>query len=274
MSNPPTYGISFDPLFHQLVHEGHIIHACITNGFNELLKARVGALGHFYAAFFNLAIAVERLGKLVFVLDHFATHLSPPAGDEVRKFSHDLEKLHKSAAEIAVRRGYSFAADFGGSAMEQRLLGFLAKIANGARYASLDAITGKSWVPPLADWSDILAQIIQTDMPRSERDQVLGEAVVTWNEIYSRLIVVAHDLKGNFMDASQYVFQSLMHPRATPYAVWRFARLIVPLTECVSKLASDVRKVPGSGLQIPHMDEFFEFLVPDKAYVVEKKQWP
>ena len=53
--------------------------------------------------------------------------------------------------------------------------------------------------------------------------------------------------------------------------------LILPITELLSKLASQARRISinkgATDMAIPHMDEFYDFLCMDQDYVISTESW-
>jgi hypothetical protein len=77
-----------------LTLEGHLFHASLTNGLTALRAASIHQKGTFYAAFFNLSIGLERLMKVVLVIDHMARNsMNPPSDRVLRQHGHDLVML-------------------------------------------------------------------------------------------------------------------------------------------------------------------------------------
>jgi hypothetical protein len=63
----------FPNSFLLLQQEGYLIRTSLAQGLTLLRSANLGETGHYYGAFFGLSIALERLLKVIIILDHMAT---------------------------------------------------------------------------------------------------------------------------------------------------------------------------------------------------------
>ena len=62
-----------------------------------------------------------------------------------------------------------------------------------------------------------------------------------------------------------------------PYVLWNLVILVLPITELVSQLAVEARRISAKrgtvNMIIPHMDEFYDFLYLDQEYVISRESW-
>ena len=119
---------------------------CFKSSLCGLRSAPSGEPGPFYSAFFNYAIGLERLLKVILMLDHWHNKRKFPDNDKLKKYGgksgHNLAMLHESMLPLFpkyhVERNKTWELD----AINKDLLNFLADFANGSRYFNLDQLSG------------------------------------------------------------------------------------------------------------------------------------
>ena len=271
--------MSFDPIFFLMQREGLITRPCICTAFNELLGAGVSQKGRYYIAFFQLAIGIERAEKLVIILDHMIKNeLAPPGEKATRKHKHDLLLLHDNAKAVAGSRSITKSISFELKPLHRRMLQFLTEFANGARYANLDALaSGKSTKEPLVEWNGIMDDIFKEDLSEAEKASIIQAAAAQTSLMTGRAVVLAHDLTNNSLSVESMIQQELFMKATAPYVLWNLVILVLPITELVSQLAVEARRISAKrgtvNMIIPHMDEFYDFLYLDQEYVISRESW-
>jgi hypothetical protein len=271
--------MSFDPAFFLMQREGYITRSCICTAFNELLSATVNQKGRYYTSFFQLAIGIERTQKLAIILDHMIDkNLHPPGENAIRRFSHDLLKLHDKASSIAKSRAITAMISFDLKPLHHRMLAFVSDFANGARYANLTALaSGHLPKDPLEDWEDIMWNTFREDVDEEKNQSILQEAAERASVMQDCSTVMAHDLKSRPLNVSTMILLELWLELVSPYILWNLVTLILPITDLVCRLADELRDICASKgikeMTIPHMDEFYDFLCLDQEYVLSRKSW-
>jgi len=269
----------FDPVFFLMQREGFISRSCICTAFNELLGATVNQKGGYYIAFFQLAIGIERTQKMAIILDHMIDHqLKRPGLNTVKKYGHDLLRLHEHARSIAQRRSITQSISFEMKPLHRRMLNFLTVFANGARYANLDALaSGTSPEEPLVEWNAILWEIFKGDLPEEKKASILQEADARTSLMQGRTVVMAHDLENKPLTVGSMILLELLLKTIGPYVLWNLVILILPITELVSRLAAEAQRISvkkgTTDMTIPQMDEFYDFLCLDQNYVLSRVSW-
>jgi hypothetical protein len=267
----------FDQLFFLMQREGYITRSCVCTAFNELLAAQIDEKGRYYIAFFQLAIGIERTEKLAIILDHMIENeLKPPGSLAIRKFGHDLGKLYDSAKNIAQTRSRTKSISFELVPLHARMLRFLADFANGARYANLDALaSGDSYKEPLVEWRAITREIFDRQLPEGEKAHLRRQAADLSSFMEGRAVVMAHDLATEPLSVESMIALELEMKANAPYVLWHLLNLIRPLTDLVSGLSAEARRIAAKeGMKemvIPHMDEFYEYLCLDQNDVLSRE---
>ena len=100
---------SEDPVFRALLRESALIAEHLGIGATALGKASFGDAAAYYAqAFFALSVGIERGAKLALSINAALNeHGSFLAGEDLRRFGHDLDRLLHAVEEVAKERELS-----------------------------------------------------------------------------------------------------------------------------------------------------------------------
>src|SRR5262249_50693073 len=134
----------FTPQWNALGREADIAAQSISAGLGTLRRANYAQTGFYSHAFFSLSIGLERLLKLIFLIDHALQNggAFPSEGDLRNSFGHDLEKLFAHAMAVHRRMpkpDERYELPPGDLAFE--VLRFLAAFAKTTRYYNLAYLT-------------------------------------------------------------------------------------------------------------------------------------
>lgn len=272
--------MSFSALFLSLQQEGFLIRSSICTGLTELRNANLGERGRYYTAFFQLAIALERFTKLALILDYMvANDLTPPGGQAVRGYGHDISSLFAKAQAIATAHGYPIAGDFKIGQIESAILNYLSEFAQTARYANLDALaSGARGINPLARWHEVLIEIVRLHVSQKRLARIEQEAAEAAEVLEGILLVRAHDLSDLPLTQQAWLAQPQIYSLAARHATWYCFKLFSLLKDLVRSLTHDAidldLKRQSQIANIPEMSDFFDFLWADRDTVLRKKKWP
>jgi hypothetical protein len=155
-------------LFVHLQNEAQLANNALLNGLSEIADADFSDYkkGKFYSGTFQLGIALERIFKLIIILNHMKNNkLTPPTSKEIKKDGHDISTLYKKVKEIAEEKKLknNFLRE---DNYELGIIITLSKIAETARYYNLNKLknANTSSQSPFKDWDgeNPLHAIIQT----------------------------------------------------------------------------------------------------------------
>lgn len=272
--------MGFSQIFFLLQQECYLIDSCLTTGLTALRNAHVGDKGRFYSAFFNLAGGLERLMKLVIVLDHM-THnqLKAPSTKEMRACGHDLLTLYSIVGRVANSSAPTPFTPLVPSSTGYRILQLLSEFADGTRYANLNQLSGSSiGTDPLTKWNHILLLIIETEVSERQRSKVQIQSAQIVDVLGGSSFTIAHDLERRPMSFENIFAEPRLHELAARSAVWHLVQLIAAIREVVVAVG-DSATVVGQAqttnvMNIPMMNEFLTFAWLNKAWVMKKKRWP
>jgi len=98
----------FPETFTLLQNEGYLMQGCLKASLNGILAGTNAQPGPLYAAFFNYAIEMERLLKILLLLDRWHLERQFLTNDELKAKGHTLQNLHQDVLSRPVpsdRRG-------------------------------------------------------------------------------------------------------------------------------------------------------------------------
>ncbi|MFE7634470.1 hypothetical protein ACFU7Z_10655 [Kitasatospora sp. NPDC057518] len=171
-----------------LVQEASLSEQSIGIGLSYMRKANADHPGFYYGAFFNYTIGLERLMKLVMLVEHrVRVGEFPGSTDFKRTYGHDLEKLFESVRAVRESAEQSnFQYELPSSPLVAVAMSALADFAKFDRYHGLDVLTGSPKAKPLdpvARWFEeigrpFLAGRSQRHAQRDEEEGRLLDALL------------------------------------------------------------------------------------------------
>lgn len=274
----------FTPTWYLLQQEGFLAQSCLCNGLTALRQANLGdGKGRFYSAFFELSIGLERVLKLVLILDHMARQqLQPPDTKTVKNHGHKLSALFDAAKTISTARGITALDDFPDDSLPMVMLHFLNEFAHTeGRYSNINQLTKQgrqASTDPIARWGDIASQIMQTHAKPSERQHAKDAETAAEMAFGESAISLINDLDQQPLDVAALHARAAELDIAAKYAVLAMVTLVAALREVVGSLCKCVWQVQSAIVSdigvVPDMRQFFAFASADKQYAMRKKRWP
>ena len=279
---PPTQadtkGAMLNPQFYLLAQECDLAKAALLGAFTAFSYMDVAKPGTMYSAFFQAATGLERLMKLVIVIDHNVKNdLSNPTDNQLRAVGHDLVVLYDRCASIA--NDISLAAPpwfQKEDDLERKMLVFLSRFAKGARYYNLDMIVGQKRSPdPISEWVLIHQSIAEEHIPYKKRVKLNEEAIRYCDSLKAYGFVRWHD--GQYIPFVDACYLSSLLENGNPYCVWTLVCILKPFYELLDALCARAHNMEiAKGIEgpvIPHTTEFFPFFLTTLDLVKRRKAW-
>lgn len=154
------------PEWHAIRRECILARDLIGSGATALGNANYAdKLGQYYTAFFGLSVGIERLCKLVLVVDHALKHQGVmPAESVVRKYGHSLTKLLNTVDQLALESGVRLTYQRPKDTIALSIVGCLDSFADArrGRYANFGSLDTPSLNSdePIQNWWEIVAVTI------------------------------------------------------------------------------------------------------------------
>ena len=273
--------MSFGPAFAALQSEGFLAQGCLAAGLTALRNAQFPDKASFYTGFFQLSVALERVLKLVLIVEHMRNNsFRPPSKADIERFRHKLGRLYEECEQIAQSIGVtSFQVPSPGS-LEGKILDFLSEFATKSRYYNLDSLqsTPSGYGDPLKAWDEILFNVLETDVPASKRHHRVAQAKAIHGLLEDSICVRQHGMDGRLLSSEAAFVLPAEHEIAAPYAMVRIFAVIRPALSLLGEIArrafEDNMRVDRNTHHIPLMHEFFQLFDGTAAEIRRKKRWP
>ena len=157
------------PEWHFIRQEAMLVRQLIGAGATAIGQANyANKKGEYYRAFFELSVGMERLAKLILVVDYALTHAGKlPDEKHVRQFGHDLKSLFAVVEQVSTTRAlkldYPRPSDAVATAIIENLDAFAD--AKRGRYANFGALANPQTAQhePIAKWWTGVAEAILQD---------------------------------------------------------------------------------------------------------------
>jgi hypothetical protein len=266
----------FSPQFRALAQEGHLSSNALLAGFEGVATSDFDRPGTIYAALFNLATGLERMMKLIFIVEHKASNnLANPTPSKLRKFSHSLIELYEWAKAEGEVYGITDSW-YSVQSTHYDVLAFLSDFALGTRYHNLDTLVGaKESVDPLIRWFELHMEIAKSGISQTRQEKLMTKC----REFCERNSLLGWQVgfRGQYDLQIDIIFQHALALRSRGHCVWLILEIIKPLYRLLDRLCVKVDQLERSrGDQIcdvPYLIEFFPFGLTTREAALRRKAW-
>lgn len=260
----------FEKDYRLLAQEGHLTRSSLLGGINSIRNANIddSRRGLFYSGLFELSIGIERLMKIVVLLEYkINNNFQSPTNSQLKNFGHNLLDLYAKCEEIA--SGYELNIKVQLDSLQMEILTSLSAFAKGSRYYNLDELTSSNInVDPIAKWLCIIEEHI------SELRSDVLEKLQTRALKFGNVDSWQQNIDGEWITTCDFHYLLQATEKASYHVVWSIIRLLHPF---YFLLKAQTRKLHAmqntSSPDIPYMYEFFPFFLIKKKIVLRKKQW-
>ena len=261
-----------------LQNEGFLMQNCIRTSLAGLRTWRTEDKGAFYGAFFGLTIGLERLLKVLILLDHWNRSRQFLTDSELKAHCHDIERLYGSVENLFPQYGVVRKDHLKLDKIDQKLLMFLSSFAKRSRYYNLFTLTSNEGAAdPLGEWEDLLREIYEKDVPKEKRLPDLDENDILVDHIEGNGCVKLTRAGTTLQTQKEHVQDQEKMLLALPEMCWRLIKLLAPLQALLISVHEKIREkdlgIDGE-LSVPYMEEFLEFVCEDKSVIYESENWP
>jgi hypothetical protein len=154
------------PEWHSVGREAALVRHLIGSGVTALGRANYAdKLGEYYTAFFGLSVGMERLSKLILVVNHAILNSGRmPAASVIQKFGHELIKLMDASDAVATRNSLRLRHPRPIAGISVKIIECLDAFADArrGRYANFAALGNPnlSQDEPIRKWWNEIAEAI------------------------------------------------------------------------------------------------------------------
>jgi hypothetical protein len=264
-----------DPSFIAFNREAELAKRLACSGLTALRKATPSRPGIYYDAFFGISNALERFGKLAWLIDECTQRNGAfPTDQDLKKVGHDIEALVKKATLIASKHGQS--QPFPSDDITDHIIKFLSTFLERTRYYNIDFFVGgksKGMGDPIKLWhAKVGAAILATPEMKAKRQRWRAQAQQVAN-LMSPAIVFSTSAQGTSLSTVAELSVSESEAKEiNKQAQWKLLTIVRYLCLLIADLAG-AAQAEGHSF-IPDMREHFGFFCGDDAILHRYATWP
>ena len=271
------------PMYRLLQNEGHLFQGCFKSSIVALRRGQSADRGRYYAASFNFAIGLERLLKVLLILDNWRRERCLPNSQEIRrhgrKSGHDIERLYAAVKELFAVYRVSCPAGFEPDDLDLDLLSYFSDFAKMSRYFNLDMLFEEfKGEDPLARWNKLILDVYLRDLPRLQRIHDEDELDAMAERIEGNVYHMPNKgMTGESLSFREMVQDNSRVARALSPMCLRFLKLLIPLKELLIRVRERIHEDDDhtQSATVPYMEEFLDFVCTDRTIVDEAPDdWP
>ena len=268
--------------FRIIIQEGHLSRGAIINGFNAILDSDYSDKnrGNIYVALFQLSIGIERLLKIVVVLEYMIhQNIGTLKRQDIKEsYGHGILKLYEQMEKIALTYNEQFEPISRDNIGYQALIEF-DRFAKTSRYYNLDHLSNSNiGEDPLKTWyNNIFKRIENNEVAYKIREQKANEILRALDKSFGNPFTSIFDVNDNLMSLFDYIYLNEIHKMVNPRIIWHVIEVLEPIYHLLSDISFKAHDDDGisdtSRDAVPYMFEFFPFLLLDKPSVIKRKIW-
>lgn len=263
-----------------LLQEAHLCKQLLESGMTALRSADANRPGTYYQSFFELSIAIERVGKMIAGLDYLAAEGAFPSDRYFRTLTksknghHSLSALVGKVEEVNARRSLGVENLFGVGTPESLILEFLSNFANSERYYNLRALNRTDVIiaDPVAAWAKLVKPLVPDKRWKLNKKDQRVLAVAEHLDSSNTTIVVLQDLETGEQATTlgDVALNSVIMDRVNREGVNLCIHIVRYLSAVISNLTYDLRR---QGIQVLHLDEFFVIWLNSDSFLRRRKTY-
>jgi len=273
-----------DPRFIALNREAELAKRVTCSGLSALRKASPARPGVYYDGFFGISIGLERLAKLVWLVDECtARGGSFPSDSDLRVLGHNILALLGKASAIQSNRPGSQSSISKNSHstlatdnITSLIVEFLSEFAQATRYFNVDFMVGGRSVQigdPIKIWHRKVGTAILASPQISAKRQRWFEQATSGASALSPAIVIATASDGTPLnDVAALLLREYEASEINKQAQWK----VLGIVRFLSLLLIDVGGAAHAGgyAFVPDFREHFGFFCGDDAIIRRYRVWP
>jgi len=270
---------AFSPQWIAFCREAAIASQSLSAGLTSLRKANYAATGLYSHAFFSLSIGLERLLKLIFLVDFALQNAGTFPSEAVlrNQFRHDLKKLFDYALTVHARLPRSNRFPLPADGLEVRIVELLSTFAKTTRYYNLDYLVGSQSVQqgrdPIAEWySSVGREILQRHYSEAQKARDTASAAALQRSIGPYAMIRHTGEEGaplhSVEAASIRTGENMVLQKYGTFYCAKIARFLYMV---LWDIENEAHK---NHLGIPYLHEFFFPFLNDDSYLLSRKTFP
>jgi hypothetical protein len=266
-----------DHRFVALNREAELAKRLLCSGLTALRKATPTRPGIYYVAFFGLSIGLERLAKLVWLIDEcIARNGAFPTDKDLKAIRHDIRALLDKANAIQAKQNLTASDTLACDALSILLIKFLSNFAEATRYFNIDVIVGgksSGLGDPVKSWHDQVGATILAAPRVKAKEKKWQKQATSVSGALSPAIVFAVAAGGTLLTSvSSLSLSEQQAAEINKQAQWKLLSII----RFLAKLAINLSEAACSGgfKFVPNLSDHFGFFCGDDAIIRRYRTWP
>lgn len=260
-----------------LIREAAISGNLLSVGLSALKKTNFTKLGLYGEGFFSLSMGLERLLKIVCLLDWFITNNRFPSDQEMRCFGRDIEDLFARVDDIRQKHKVRNDALIPPDSIEHELFRYISNFSMSTMYFNMDFFTagpkaGRS-DDPVSEWFDpVASKIFAKHLLDKQRAKISHHAALV-DELTENLSLVGMKssikAKPQDIEAAQQELNKVLQKYVAFYCA-RICRYLYEILVVVTRAAQSTT----AAVEIPSLDGLFFPFETDDASLLSRKTFP
>lgn len=247
-----------------LGREAELASKTVGSGLTELRNYSFGGFGYFYSGLFSLSIGIERISKLILLMNFYKSNdQNFPNNEFLRPFRHNLKGLIAEVRKVNETLDQPVAGDIFQDQITEDILDILSDFARYHRYYNLDVLQGQggkySENEPLARWDEkINKEILTRHFKMTPKLEKLHAGCLAMQPAVVRF---TKEDGGIISEISEYADYCIRVECKQKYSFFYCYRLV----RYVSKVICEI--------ELFHLSGLFRIYCADDYYAKGKKIW-
>ncbi len=271
---------TFDPLTNQIClalrRECQLVRGLLSSGITALGKATFSDPEKYYLAFFNLSIGIERLSKLVIIVDYKIKNDKFPSEKVIKEYNHDISNLLKTVFKITKCHDLQLLYFYKKCIISDAIISSLNCFADAqkGRYANIQALDKKDSntdFEPMRRWHKDVDKLIldyhSHKTPKSKKLNNMASKIA--NSINDCTIFIFTNESGDKINLEESFLRINSDKVLFKYRRYYTLLIIRSVSEIFNKLSQKKYLNEFYGL-----DEFFQGFCLDDPVLLKNKKWP
>lgn len=211
------------------------------SGLTSIRKYDFTSKGVFYRGMFSVSIGIERILKLILLLDYKITNDRYPDNDFLKKKGHKIKRLISDCREINDKLNTNSSLVESEVVFNDELIikivDYLTEFSISSRYYNLDVISGneKNTNEPLAKWTnDICKIIIERHPPSTKKLKEFREYADAYNDM--SIVMHTHEDGSQIGDLHNFVKNSALIEEKQGFSAYYLFKIIDFLVSLLMEL--------------------------------------
>jgi hypothetical protein len=269
--------------WHALRRETSLVQQLIGSGATALGRANYAdKAGEYYNAFFGLSVGIERLAKLVLVIDSaIQSNGQLPNQKMIKAYGHKLLKLMDEVDAVRARHSLQVDHVRPTDSISKSVIDCLDAFADakGGRYANFQALGDPNFEtefePIRKWWADVAGQILQKHYANTEKERRVNANAELSHTLFSDFSSVLHfneagEVMQDIRTASARTGQTEVVQQFGRYYALLNVRWLACIHQAISDLACYGRRLDAF---FGHAEYLATYRVDDK-FLKTRKIWP